>query len=572
MTLCRREEDFRGARTQSLDTPGAGKRQHLCVQHGAADGLLQESSHLNLTGTARLATPVRVPHAVRQQTDESYGQILSSSFLIGGSSLITILAGLLRTKAVAVFLGPAGMGLMGLFSSMTSLVGTLAGMGLATSGVQQIADAAGADDDSRIARTVTAVRQMALRLGLLGSALLAVFCVPVSRLTFGTPDHAATIAALSVIVVVSAIADGQLAVLQGFRRIGDLARVAVLGTTISLTLTLPIVYFWREHAVAALLLIASGASLAASWWYARRIKVAAVSMKWRDTMRESGPLLRLGLAAMSAAVMGAAIAYVVRVVIVRYLGFEAAGMYQSATALSAVYCGFILSSMGADFLPRVSSVARDDAKCNRLVNEQAEVGLLLAFPGICATLALAPFIVQFLYSGEFGLAAEVLRWQVLGIFLRVASWPMGYLLLAKGKAKLYFSTELSYNALHVALIWICVQRWGLAGTGIAFFGLYVYYLLLMYVVFHRLSGFAWSGPNKRFALIAIPTTAFVFLCPMILPSPWHFISAVATTTLVGWYSLRTLLSLAGRQGLQDSLAGFRAAGLRAAGLLKVKCG
>ena len=137
----------------------------------------------------------------------------------------------------------------------------------------------------------------------------------------------------------------------------------------------------------------------------------------------------------------------------------------------------------------MSSVARDDAVCNRLVNEQAEVGLLLAFPGICATLTFAPFIVQFLYSGTFGLATDVLRWQVLGVFLRVASWPMGYLLLAKGKAKLYFWTEVSYNALHAALIWICVQLWGLPGTGIAFFGLYVYYFLLMSVVTQRLSGF-----------------------------------------------------------------------------------
>jgi enterobacterial common antigen flippase len=529
--------------------------------------------HESKTG---LSTAFGVPHRVNQETNHSYRQILRSSALIGGSSLISILAGILRTKAVAVFLGPAGIGLMGLFGSMTGLVGAVTGMGITTSGVRHIADAAGADEEIRIARTVTAVRQIVLRLGLVGSALLAIFCVPVSRVTFGTADHASTIAVLSLVIVVGAVADGQLTLLQGFRRIGDLARVAVLGTTISLILTLPIVYFWREQAIAALLLMASGAGLASSWWYARRIKVAPVSMKWRETLNVGRPLLRLGLAAMSTALMVAAVAYVVRVVIVRYLGFEAAGMYQSATALSSVYCGFILSAMGADFLPRVSSIARDDAECNRLVNEQAEVGLLLAFPGICATIAFAPLIVQFLYSGQFGLATEVLRWQVLGVFLRVASWPMGYLLLAKGKAKLYFWTELSYNALHATLIWICVQRWGLTGTGIAFFGLYVYYLLLMYVVLHTLSGFAWSAPNRRFALKAIPTTAFVFVCPMILPSPWHFIVAGATTSLAGWYSLRTLLSLAARQGLQESFSDqilvLRAAGLRAAGFLRVKHG
>jgi len=328
--------------------------------------------------------------------------------------------------------------------------------------------------------------------------------------------------------------------------------------------------------VVALLLMASGAGLASSWWYARRIEVAPAALTWRETLTEARPLLRLGLASMSSALMVAAIAYVVRLVIVRYLGFEATGIYQSATALSGVYCGFILSAMGSDFLPRLSSIARDDKACNRLATEQAEVGLLLAFPGICATLAFSPLIIQFLYSPQFGLATGVLRWQVLGVLLRVASWPLGYLLLAKGEAKLYFWTEISYNALHAALIWICVQRWGLPGTGIAFFGLYVYYLLLMCVVTHRLSGFAWSASNKRFALVAVPTIAFVFVGPMILPSPWHFISAGAVTALAGLHSLRTLLFLAGRQGIRafvaDRRPSVRAAGLRAAVFLRVKHG
>jgi PST family polysaccharide transporter len=221
--------------------------------------------------------------------------------------------------------------------------------------------------------------------------------------------------------------------------------------------------------------------------------------------------------------------------------------------------------MGADFLPRLSSAARDDAACNRLVNEQAEVGLLLAFPGVCATLTFSSLIVQIFYSGQFGLAAEVLRWQVLGLFLRVASWPMAYLLLAKGKTELYFWTEVSYNMLHAGLIWACVQLWGLPGTGIALFVLYVYYSVLMSVVTQRLSGFAWSMPNKRFALIAIPTVAFIFMCPMMLPSPWHIISSGVITTLVGLYSFRTLVSLTGRRGIQESLRTIYSSFVRLAG-------
>ena len=79
---------------------------------------------------------------------------------------------------------------MGLFAPRPSLLGTVTAMGIPTSGVREIADAAGAGDDVRLARTVAAVRWIVVRLGLLGALLLAVFSVPVSLVTFGTADYA----------------------------------------------------------------------------------------------------------------------------------------------------------------------------------------------------------------------------------------------------------------------------------------------------------------------------------------------------------------------------------------------
>jgi enterobacterial common antigen flippase len=143
---------------------------------------------------------------------------------------------------------------------------------------------------------------------------------------------------------------------------------------------------------------------------------------------------------------------------------------------------------------------------------------------------------------------------------------MGYLLIAKGKATVYFGTELSYNLLYAALTWIGVRLWGLPGAGVAFFGLYIYYCLLMWVVTRRLSGFTWSTANRRFASIAIPTVAFVFLSPLIVPAPWHVVPAGAATLLAGRHSLRMLLALPGSRDIPRALSRrirlFREAGLK----------
>ena len=137
--------------------------------------------HRPLTDADR--SPVEFPSVRSPETTSSYGQILTSSAVIGGSSLVTMLAALVRNKFVAVFLGPAGVGLMSLFGAMTGVVGSFAGLGISTSGVREISEAAGAGDRIRLARSVTVVRRVVARLGLLGAALLAAFCRPISRLT-----------------------------------------------------------------------------------------------------------------------------------------------------------------------------------------------------------------------------------------------------------------------------------------------------------------------------------------------------------------------------------------------------
>src|SRR5690349_14029060 len=120
----------------------------------------------------------------------SYGQILKSSALIGGAEMLNVVVRIVRNKAMAVLLGPAGFGLAGLYSSLSDLSQSIAGMGVNSSGVRQIAEAVGSTDTERIARTVGVVRRTSLILGVVGALLFIIFSRQISDLTFGTPAHA----------------------------------------------------------------------------------------------------------------------------------------------------------------------------------------------------------------------------------------------------------------------------------------------------------------------------------------------------------------------------------------------
>jgi PST family polysaccharide transporter len=257
------------------------------------------------------------------------------------------------------------------------------------------------------------------------------------------------------------------------------------------------VYFWGERGIVPFLVTVSAMTILTSWWYARRVTLLSITMTRRETFSEAKGLIGLGLAFMASAVMTNGTTYLIRVMLTREIGLNGLGLYQAAFTLSSLYIGVILTAMGLDYYPRLTAVSANNEACNKLVNQQTEVGLLVAAPGIIATLIFAPIVLQVFYSMKFVGAYGILRWSILGVFLRVLSWPIGYLLLAKGKAMVFFITELAANLVHMALIWGATRIFGLEGTGVAFFGLYIFYTAMILVVGYRFSGFLWSRTNLR---------------------------------------------------------------------------
>jgi enterobacterial common antigen flippase len=473
----------------------------------------------------------------------TYGQILKSSALIGGSSVINIGIGIIRTKAMAVLLGPAGFGLMGLYGSIADLAGSIAGMGINSSGVRQIAAAVGTGDRERIAQTAVVLRRTAVFLGILGAVLLVVFCRQVAALTFGTDQNAAAVALLSLAVLFTAVAGGQVAIIQGTRRISDLARMGVLGSLFGVIISVSLVYFLRERGVAPALVGVAAMAMLTSWWYGRRVPLERVSITAPQIRQEATALLKLGFAFMASALLTMGAAYAIRIIVTRKLGIGAAGLYQSAWTLGGLYVGFILQSMAADFYPRLTANASDNAECNRLVNEQAQISLLLAGPGVIGTLTFAPVVIALFYSTRFDGAVAILRWICLGMTLRVVAWPMGFIVLAKGEQQIFFWTEVAATLVHVGLAWLFLSHFGLWGAGAAFFGLYVWHGLLIYFIVRRLSGFRWSEANRRIGLLFFPLIALVFAGFYLLPFWLETTLGTLAVVLSGLYSVRVLIKL-----------------------------
>ncbi len=451
--------------------------------------------------------------------NNSYGQILKSTSLIGGSSLIKMAIGMVRTKFVAVLLGPAGVGLMGFYTAITGMVGTVAGMGISTSGVRQIAEAHGTGDQDQVARTVKSLRRTVWLTGILGLAITILASSFLSRISFGSTDYSLAIALLSSTILMANITAGQSCILQGTRRIADLARVSILGAFAGTMLSIPCYYFWGQGGIVPGLILTATAAFATTWWYARRIHVKPIILSLRKSREDAVVLLRFGIPLMLAGLTTALTAYLIRALLIRQVGLDGVGIWLAAFSISGVLVNFVLGSMGTDYYPRLTAVAHDNRLVSQQVNTQTEIALLLAVPGLAATIIFAPLAITIFYSGKFDAAVNILRWSVYGIFGRVISWPLGFVLLAKGMGKIFFCTEILSNVFYVFAIWLCTHLWGLPGTGIAFLLLYVVVSVVVYAVVNAISRTTWTRANFAHiiifgALLALVglISAFVAIC------------------------------------------------------------
>jgi len=475
----------------------------------------------------------------------SYRDILRSSSIIGGASVINIIIGIVKVKVLAVLLGPAGVGLMGLYQNIMGMGATLAGCGIGSSGVRQLAASAGEASTLAIVRRTLWLSNLIL--GLAGMAVLWSLREPVALWVFGDTAHASEVGWLGLGVLLTLIAGSQTALLQGLRRIGDLARVSIISAFSGAALGILLVYWLGQAGVLWFVLTAPAVSILVAGYYAARLPRPQTPHDWQAIGQQWQAMLKLGIPLMAAGLLTLATQLAVRSIILREHGLDASGYFQAAWAISMTYIGFVLGAMATDYYPRLTTAINDHSQARRLVNEQAEMALLLSGPVLLAMITLAPWVIHLLYGASFAPATEVLRWQILGDILKVASWPMGFILLAQGRGGIFIATELTWNVVYLGAIILGIQEWGLVIAGVGFLIAYLIFYGVVAVAAYRLIGFKLARRNGLVTLLLLLAGGLIMYLAEQSTGAGYAVGLLATLA-ASVYSLRRLNGLVDLRG------------------------
>lgn len=482
----------------------------------------------------------------------SYRTILRASSIVGGASLVNIVAGLIKMKVAAVLLGPAGVGIVGLFQNLVQAGATIAGLGMNSAGTRRVAIAV-TESDAKVVLARRALFWGALAQGLAGG-LLFWFCADmIAAQLLADPSLKTEVAWLALGVTLMVFAGAQTAFLTGLRQIGSIARITAMSGILGAAGSVAALWTWGEGGLLALVLITPATTFFLGLHHVRRIRPQNHCFHSRELAAEWYGMAWLGVALMVSALVTSGGHLIVRVLVQRDLGAEALGQFQAAWTIGMIYLTFILGAMGADFFPRLSAIISDRAAAVHLVNQQTEVALLLCGPVLVIMLGCAPWVIRLLYSAEFDPAVDILRWQLLGDILKVVSWPIGFVLLALGAGRTFILTEAAAIGVFVLGVAIGLPLLGITATGVAFLILYAVYLPLVWWLGGRRIGLRWSRMVVRQAGLTIAAALSVVLSARVSEG-CALALGLAFGLGLGLWSLLRLADVAGATGRIRRLA------------------
>ena len=468
--------------------------------------------------------------------------ILKATAILGSSSVASIIIGIATQKSWAIFVGPTGVGLMGLQVSLLSIASIIAGFGVSMGLVRLAAPKLANDDLQGVAALHKASWILLAILGILTFLTLIIFRAHWAGTILGQSELTGNVILTAVAVVINLAVGVQMGMLNAYHRIHALARIGVLNSAFGAVVSISLIWLFRQHGIGLALLGSYAANVIVTSYFTRKeIQLSQVTPTREQVIDALKSLIIFGGPFTLSMLVSNGIVNYIPVMALHQLGPESVGYYRAASSITVAYLSFLLTAMTQDYYPRVSAANGHPETLNAMVNEQHRLVLLFSAPMILGLLALTPILVPMLYSTKFTPAINILEWQLIGDFFKFTSWTMAIVILACCSSITYLTIEAVSGALMLAGVWYGMQRFGLEGLGMSFLAIYIVYYIIVTLVLRRKIALRWSTANLRLftcilcCLIGIRTLPFLGL------ERYRLYIALPIAGIFGWYSLNVFM-------------------------------
>ena len=393
-----------------------------------------------------------------------------------------MIAGLLTSKAIAVFIGPVGLALVGNLRNFTKAFQIIAILGFYEGTVKHIAEFK--DEVVELSKVVSTV----FYTGFIATILVSIFSYfnaqLINDIIFPVyNDYAYVIRIFAIVLPFYALNMFSFAIMNGFSKYKILIIINIIGQILAVSITLLLIY--QNNTDGALISVVIAESLMFLITLVgiinRRslvplIKVSQISFVYLKSMRTHSVM------ALFSAVILPFVALAIRSYIIDNIGYKDAGFWEAMTRISHYYLMLVTSLIALYILPRLTEI--DSAKEFRkeVFGFYKTVIPIFAF-GLFIIYLLKSFIVPFVFSSEFEPVEDLFLWQLFGDFVKVLSIVIAYQFLAKKMFWHYIITETFLVIILYATSVFFIDLYGVEGAVMGHFVSYLMYYAVILLIF-----------------------------------------------------------------------------------------
>lgn len=435
----------------------------------------------------------------------SYGTIFKTTFLFGFVQVFKAIIAILKNKIAAILIGPEGMGILGIYQNVISMIQTGAGLGVNQSAVRDVSEANALNNKEKFSRIISVVNKVILYTGLLGCAVTLLLSYWLSEWTFGDHVHIVAYCVISLVVALNIVDETKQAILKGARQLRSLAKAGVIGSAAGLLITAPLYYFCGKDGIVPALLIASIIAVLVSNHFVEKIDYLKIPVSFKEVKKSGTPMIKMGVALMTVTFLQYFVSLVVNAYIRSKGGLEDVGLFNAGNTIINGYFGVVITALMTDYYPRIAAINNDNEAIQEELNKQSLVTLVLTCPMFVLFMTLLPLFIKLLYTKDFLPAIDFIKFGIYFTLITIVSNQVDMILVAKFKSRIMLTISFIGRALQLFLSIFLYSLWGLKGLGYTFIFLGVFHMTVMSSVVYYLYRIRFT---KQFVYLAIIVLLF----------------------------------------------------------------
>jgi PST family polysaccharide transporter len=408
--------------------------------------------------------------------------LIKTSVLTGISTVIKLVSAFVINKVIALYIGPSGLAIVGQLQNFTSIITTFSNGAISSGIVKYTAEYQDIEEKKKIFSSSIVI---SLICSLIISIFLFGFSDYLSELILKDIQYSSVFIIFGATIFLFALNMVLISILNGQKEIKKYVLVNIAGSIFSLVFTS--VLIMQLNLKGALYAMVLNQSVVFFVTLAFVLKSSWFKLEYflKGLDKESlSKLSKYSLMAIVSALTVPVSHLIIREYIGENLGWDSAGYWQGIWYISTMYLLLVTTTLSVYYLPRLSEI-QDNKELRKEIFSGYKIIMPIVIVASLVIFLLKEYVVLIAFSKNFMPMIDLFAWQLIGDVIKIASWLLAYLMLAKAMTKTYISLEILGSLSFVLLSIYFVDNYGLVGITYAYALNYFLYMFVMIYIFRK---------------------------------------------------------------------------------------